>query len=106
MSGCSLGALKMRAEVAIMAHGCPLGYAYRAGAFVINKAAAATVRSIFSLFLAGQSLNAIARAMNEAGAQTAARGKWYPATVGYILRNRQYAGLAQWDGVEVGGIYP
>ena len=85
---------------------CPLGYAYRAGDFVINQAAAGTVRRIFSLFLAGQSLNAIARAMNAAGAQTAAGGKWYPATVGYILRNGQYAGLAQWDGVEVGGIYP
>jgi len=85
---------------------CPLGYTYRAGVFVINEVEAATVRRIFSLFLAGQSLNAIARAMHDAGAQTAAGGRWYPATVGYILRNGQYAGLAQWDGVEVGGIYP
>ena len=51
-------------------------------------------------------MNAIAKAINEASSQTATGGKWYPATVGDILRNGQYAGLAQWDGVEVSSIYP
>jgi site-specific DNA recombinase len=85
---------------------CPLGYAYSNEAFTIVSEQAETVRSIFAMFLSGKSLNAIAKALNEAGTQTAAGGKWYPATVGYILRNGQYAGFAQWDGVEVDGVYP
>lgn len=85
---------------------CPLGYEYSNEAFTVVEEQAQTVRSIFAQFLAGKSLNAIAKALNEAGAQTAAGGKWYPATVGYILRNGQYAGLAQWDGLEVDGVYP
>jgi len=85
---------------------CPLGYEYSNEAFTIVSEHAQTVRSIFAMFLAGKSLNAIAKALNESGARTAAGGKWYPATVGYILRNGQYAGLAQWDGVEVDGSYP
>lgn len=85
---------------------CPLGYTYSNEAFAVTEEQAQTVRSIFAMFLGGKSLNAIAKALNEAGAQTAAGGKWYPATVGYILRNGQYAGVAQWDGVEVDGVYP
>ena len=85
---------------------CPLGYEYSNEAFTVVEEQAQTVRSIFAMFLAGKSLNASAKALNEAGTQTAAGGKWYPATVGYILRNGQYAGLSQWDGVEVDGVYP
>ncbi len=40
------------------------------------------------------------------GVPTVAGGKWYPATVGYMLRNGQYAGMAQWDGAEVDAAYP
>jgi len=85
---------------------CPLGYAYSNEVFTIVEEQAATVRSVYELFLNGRSINAIAKTMNEAGAPTAAGGKWYPATVGYILRNGQYAGLSQWDGVEQAGAHP
>jgi len=85
---------------------CPLGYAYSNEVFTIIDEQAATVRSIFALFLSGQSLNAIAKGLNESNTPTAAGGVWYPCTVGYILRNGQYAGLSQWDGVEVEGAYP
>lgn len=85
---------------------CPLGYAYSNEAFTVLEDQAATVRTVFDLFLSGKSLNAIAKTMNDTGAPTAAGGRWYPATVGYILRNGQYAGLAQWDGVEVAGACP
>jgi len=80
---------------------CPLGYQYSNEVFTVIDGQAATVRRVFASFLSGQSLNAIAKAMNDADAPTAAGGAWYPATVGYILRNGQYAGLSQWDGVEV-----
>ena len=64
------------------------------------------------MFLSGKSINAIAQAMNEAKAPTARAGKkddknkkrescWYASTVRTILGNGLYAGVAQWDGVEV-----
>lgn len=56
---------------------------------------AQTVSNIFAMFLGGKSLNAIAKALTEVGIETAADGKWYPAIVGYILRDSQYANLLQ-----------
>lgn len=78
---------------------CPLGYDFANGEFTINEQAA-TVGRIFDLFLSGQSINAIAKAMNETQTQTAMGGKWYASTVRTILGNGAYAGVAQWDGVE------
>jgi len=85
---------------------CPLGYDYAQGAFTINEQAA-TVNRIFEMFLSGQSINAIAQAMNAAQTKTAMGGKWYASTVRTILGNGAYAGLSQWDGVEATqGAYP
>lgn len=78
---------------------CPLGYDYTNGTFTANDQAA-TVRSIFDMFLAGYSINAIAKAMNDAQTPTAMGGQWYASTVRTILGNGAYAGLGQWDGVE------
>jgi len=82
------------------------GYAYSNGVFVINEGEASTVRRIFSLFLAGQSLNAIAKHLNSVEAPTKKGGKWYPVTVSKIIANGRYAGLAQWDGIEQQGEHP
>jgi len=76
------------------------GYAYSDNAFTINDGEAGTVRTIFALFLAGHSLNAIATQLRTSGAQTKRGGHWYPVTVRKILGNGRYAGLAQWDGIE------
>ena len=65
------------------------------------------MRTVFEMFLSGQSLSAIAKAMNETQTPTALGGKWYPSTVRTILGNGAYAGLSQWDGVEAAqGAYP
>lgn len=82
------------------------GYTYTAGAFVVNEAEAATVRRIFALFLQGTSINGIAKALNEAYTPTKRGGQWFAMTVRQILTNGVYAGVAQWDGVEVEGVYP
>lgn len=78
---------------------CPLGYDYDGKVFTPNKDAD-TVKLIFSLYADGKNLSAIADQLNATATPTASGGKWYPATVKYILRNGFYAGLAQWDGVE------
>jgi len=82
------------------------GYVYSDSDFTVNEGEAATVRSIFDLFLAGKSLNAIAKHLNESGAATKKGGSWYPVTVSKIIANGRYAGLAQWDGIEQQGEHP
>lgn len=85
---------------------CPLGYDYANGVFTVNDQAG-TVRAVFEMFLNGQPLNVIAKALNETQTPTALGGKWYPSTVRAILGNGAYAGLSQWDGVEAAqGAYP
>jgi site-specific DNA recombinase len=85
---------------------CPLGYVYNGAQFEIVEEQAQTVRSIFTLFLHGQSINAIAQAMNAQQTLTARGSQWYASTVRTILDNGAYAGVAQWDGLEAAGIYP
>ena len=84
---------------------CPLGYSYANGRFEKNDQAA-TVCQVFDLFLAGNSINAIAKAMNAAQAPTALGGQWYASTVSVILDNGAYAGQAQWNGTEVDNAFP
>lgn len=85
---------------------CPLGYQYANGAFTVDSGAAYWVREIFNRFIAGQGMSKIADDLNAAGAITARGGQWYTATVRYVLLNGFYAGLTQWDGVEVEGDHP
>ena len=82
------------------------GYSYNAGTFEINEVEAATVRSMFAMFLSGKSINGIAKALNDAGHTTKKGKAFFPMTVRQTLTNGIYAGVAQWDGVEVDGVYP
>jgi site-specific DNA recombinase len=82
------------------------GYSYQDGEFTVNESEAETVRKIFAMFLSGQSLNAIAKALNEAGIPTKRGGQWFAMTVKQTLTNGLYAGVAQWDGEEVEGTRP
>jgi len=84
---------------------CPLGYSFDNG-YSIDESAAQNVQSIFTDFVAGESLTTIARRLNAQDAPTARGGKWYPATVRYILTNGCYAGLTQYDGQSVKGDHP
>lgn len=87
---------------------CPLGYTYDADteSFSIDDGNAETIRYIFDEYIATHNLNAVARELNAKGATTAKGGKWYPATVKYILSNGMYAGIAQYDETEKENVYP
>ena len=85
---------------------CPLGYSFDNGHYSIDESPAQTVQSIFTEYIAGESLTTIARRLNAQDAPTARGGKWYPATVRYILTNGFYAGLSQYDGQSVKGDHP
>lgn len=84
---------------------CPLGYDYIAGHFEVNDQAA-TVRSIFDMFVGGAKLSAIASTLNERQVATVSGGRWYASTVRYILSNGIYAGIGQWNGHEAEDVYP
>jgi site-specific DNA recombinase len=85
---------------------CPLGYTYANEQFQVSDQAA-TVQGIFADFIAGKTLSAIAKQLNDCNAPTQAGGAWYPATVRYIITNGFYAGISQWDGqTEAQGTHP
>lgn len=84
----------------------PYGYDYNDGEFTINSTQAGIVGRIFTAFVAGEGLTAIATALHEAGVPTATGGTWAGATVRYIVTNGAYAGLAQWGVHESEGTYP
>ena len=85
---------------------CPLGYSFDNGQYSADASPAQTVRSIFTDYVAGGTLTAIASRLNAQDTPTARGGKWYPATVRYILTNGFYAGLTQYDGQSVSGDQP
>ena len=85
---------------------CPLGYRFDNGQYIAEESAAAVVRSIFAEFTTGQTLTAIAARLNAQDVPTARGGKWYPATVRYILANGFYSGLNQYDGQAAPASHP
>jgi site-specific DNA recombinase len=70
----------------------------------VVEAEAEAVRRIFKMFMMGESLKSIARALTDSGATTARNGKpWNPTTVRGILANPRYAGRAIYMGKVVEG---
>ncbi len=83
----------------------PLGYKRdKDGGLVVDPAEAAIVRRIFTMREQGYSPRQIADALNAEGVPGKRGGRWYPATVRYILDNPKYRGFVEyyfrWDGEE------
>ena len=83
----------------------PYGYSYdeTTQTFSLIPDQAAVVERIFSERIAGSTLTSISDDLNKDTIPTQRGGKWYPATVKYILSNGIYAGIMQWDGIERDG---
>ena len=78
----------------------PTGYDYVGGKLIVNEYQAQQVREAFSLFLAGNSINAIYRALH------AKYGGWGSASmVLNVLRNNLYAGYVKFRGASYPGIH-
>lgn len=67
--------------------------------YIINEQTAPIVRKIFSDYLAGKGITAIARELNILGIKTARGNDWENRTVEYILRNPVYTGKIRWNPV-------
>ncbi|MGQ0797374.1 MAG: recombinase family protein [Methanobacteriota archaeon] len=76
----------------------PYGYRIVEGCYVVEPREAETVRTIFRRRIEGDSLERIARALDDAGVPTKRGGPWRKQTVAGILANPLYAGRLEWDG--------
>lgn len=78
----------------------PTGYDYVDGTLVINEYEAMQVRAVFSMFLAGKSINAI---WNELSAQYTT--KWTSTKVRNVLKNSLYTGKVHFLKQEYDGVH-
>jgi DNA invertase Pin-like site-specific DNA recombinase len=76
----------------------PYGYRYEAGGLVVVDAEGVFVRRIFSEFVGGRSLTAVARGLHEDGVPTISGRLWRQATVSGILANPVYIGVIRHKG--------
>ena len=79
-------------EEGIPWNGTLLGYRLADGKYVIEPNEAETVRRIYSLYLSGLGVQAIANILNEEGAATRKGEKWYDRPIMKILQNNSYTG--------------
>jgi site-specific DNA recombinase len=89
----------------------PLGYVCdQKGGLVEDGENAETVRRIFAMRDEGATLRVIVAALNADEIPTSRGGKWWPATVRYILDNPKYKGNVEylfcWNGAETHVVRP
>lgn len=77
----------------------PFGYAHHDGQLVQVKEEAEVVREVFSLYLEGETMSAIARNLNHRGISTKRDRGWSVWSISYLLHNPVYAGFLRWDGI-------
>ena len=70
------------------------GYDIVKGNVYVNPHQAGVVRKIFEMFLSGESMNGIARKLNESGEPCVLGGKWHPAYLRRLLSNEKLIGDA------------
>lgn len=82
----------------LMGFSPPYGYSVVDGKLESNEELG-TVKSIFSMYGEGMSLNEIANELNRNGIHTRKGNTWTKFNVRNILHNPVYAGYTRWDGI-------
>ncbi len=72
--------------------GTLLGYRIQNGKYIIAPEEAEIVRRIYSLYLSGKGIEAIAKILNADGVPTRLHGQWSKSTVSSVLKNYTYTG--------------
>ena len=98
-----IGKRQKASESGFAGGSAPYGYQRdREGGLEVCEAEAQVVRRIFKMRKRKRTLQEIADALNTENVPTRRGGKWWPATVRYILDNPKYRGyveyLFQWEG--------
>ena len=73
-------------------NGTMLGYRYKNGTLIIEPAEAETVNRIFTEYLDGSGMTAIAKRLNADGIPTRFGNDWGKTSVGKVLQNYAYTG--------------
>ena len=72
--------------------GTLLGYRMRDGKYIVVPEEAETVRRMYSLYLSGKGVEAIAKILNADGLKTRLNGQWSKSSVSSVLKNYSYTG--------------
>jgi DNA invertase Pin-like site-specific DNA recombinase len=76
----------------------PFGYEIANNDLKVIESEAKVVLEIFERYASGESMNAIARYLNERSVFTRRGGRWTLYSIRQILHNPAYAGYRRWDG--------
>lgn len=82
----------------------PIGYDFINGKLIINEYEALQVRTIYNMFLDGETIHGITRYMSEHFTNRYSNYRT-PGQTGVILRNRLYIGKIKYKGVEYDGVH-
>lgn len=83
----------------------PIGYDRKDGQLVVNEYEAMLVNRIYDEFIAGKSLNSIAKDLNDEGLYHKNSNKWHPTTVRRVLTYKTYIGYVNFNGEWFKGIH-
>ncbi len=84
----------------------PYGYDYSNGKLEVNQCEAEVVRTIFKLYLQGESMGKIVEHLNALGISSKHGGKWAKGKIDFILGNPLYCGMKHWDGIVTKSEHP
>lgn len=88
---------------------CPFGYKYQYDSngknpiVVVDDVQAAIVKNMFSMYLQGNSLQAIATRLNDDGTLNARGNQWSKQAVKVILSNQFYTGVVKFNDIKLAG---
>lgn len=72
--------------------GTLLGYRMQNGKYIVVQEEAKIIRRMYSLYLSGKGVEAIAKILNADGMPTRLNGKWSKSSVSSVLKNYSYTG--------------
>ena len=90
---------KARSGKGFLGFNIPYGYDYKNGELTLNPLEAKIVKTIFQLYLSGQSIGEIVKTLNERGILTKRGKRWGKQTVAKILKNPVYCGIKHWKDI-------
>lgn len=90
---------KARMAKGYLGFGEPYGFSYVDGTLSPIEGEASVVIDIFTWYLEGLTLQAIANRLNDSGIPSKRGGSWSKQAISRILRNPLYCGHVRWDGI-------
>ena len=97
---------KAKTNGGMLGFNIPYGYDYVNGKLIENKTESPQIKRIYEAYLAGQSMDKIAKVLNQEGIPSKQNKKWGSHTISVILKNPLYYGFLHWEKYLNKGDYP